>query len=118
MPTWKFIGLDEAEGFTSKTGAKVAAHLLWGDRLELVEPGTPRSKVRARGCNRTFCVDNDALKGKALLEFYFIDVGQGDGILIVTPERKHILIDGGYPRAKQNTGKSAADFVDWKFHDD
>ncbi|MEM7044078.1 MAG: hypothetical protein AAF543_14810, partial [Pseudomonadota bacterium] len=62
--------------------------------------------------------DNDALQGNALLELYFIDVGQGDGILIVTPKRKHILIDGGYPRRSQNTGKSAADFVDWKFFED
>ena len=53
-----------------------------------------------------------------MLEVYFIDVGQGDGVLIVTPDRRHIMIDGGYPRDKQNTGKSAADFVDWKFFED
>lgn len=118
MPVWKYVGWSEVKGFTSKTGKKVAAHLLWGDRVEIVDNDTPRTQVRARGRNRTFWVDNDALKGKALLEVYFIDVGQGDGVLIVTPNRKHILIDGGYPRRSQNTGKSAADFVDWKFYDD
>ncbi|CTQ58529.1 ComEC/Rec2 family competence protein [Roseibium album] len=118
MATWKFIGWSEAKGYTTKTGNKTAAHLLWGDRVEVLQSATSRTKVRARGRNRTFWVDNDALKGKALLEIYFIDVGQGDGILIVTPERKHVLVDGGYPRRSQNTGKSAADFVDWKFYDD
>jgi hypothetical protein len=54
----------------------------------------------------------------ALLEFYFIDVGQGDGVLVKTPDGRHVLIDGGYSRSKQPTGKSAADFVDWKFFKD
>jgi beta-lactamase superfamily II metal-dependent hydrolase len=53
-----------------------------------------------------------------LLELYFIDVGQGDGILIKTPDEKHIMIDGGYKRASQQSGKNAADFVDWKFKRD
>ena len=29
------------------------------------------------------------------LKIYFIDVGQGDSTLIITPNRKNILIDGG-----------------------
>lgn len=29
------------------------------------------------------------------LQIYFIDVGQGDSCLIVTPQNKTILIDGG-----------------------
>lgn len=118
MTTWNFIGWDSAKGYTSKTGTKVAVSVLWGDRVEVLESGSPRTKVRGRGRNRTFWIDSDALRGQALLEFYFIDVGQGDGILIVTPERKHILIDGGYSRGKQNTNKSAVDFVDWKFYHD
>jgi hypothetical protein len=39
-------------------------------------------------------------------------------VLIRTPGHRHVLIDGGYPRARQPTNKSAADFVDWKFFDD
>ncbi len=118
MATWKYVGWVEAKGYTTKTGNKTAAHLLWRDRVEVLQSATSRTKVRARGRNRTFWVDNDALNGNALLEVYFIDVGQGDGILFVTPERKHILVDGGYPRRSQNTGKSAADFVGWKLYDD
>ena len=72
--------------------------------------------MRARGKNGF--VSNSALGDESLLEVYFIDVGQGDGVLIRTPDGRHIMIDGGYKRASQPTGKNAADFVDWKFAKD
>ncbi len=90
--------------------------LLWGDRVTVLERDDGRAKVRARGSEGW--IDEDHLDGEALLELYFIDVGQGDGILAVTPEGHHIMVDGGYRRSQQQTRKSAADFVDWKFHKD
>jgi beta-lactamase superfamily II metal-dependent hydrolase len=92
--------------------------LLWGDRVRVLQrdQATKRSRVYARGA--VGWVDDSDLGGEALLEFYFIDVGQGDGILLVTPEGHHLLIDGGLERSRQQTGKSAADFVDWKFSTD
>jgi beta-lactamase superfamily II metal-dependent hydrolase len=79
-------------------------------------PGAPRSRVWARGW--TGYVDERDMGETPLLEVYLIDVGQGDGVLIRLPDGRHLLIDGGYTRAKQPTGKSAADFVDWKFFKD
>jgi beta-lactamase superfamily II metal-dependent hydrolase len=90
--------------------------LLWGDPVLVLTPGSPRSRVRAR--NWTGYVSNSNLGSTPLLEIYFIDVGQGDGVLIRVPDGRHLLIDGGYTREKQPTGKSAADFVDWKFFKD
>ena len=41
------------------------------------------------------------------LKIYFIDVGQGDSTLIVTPANKSILIDGGGSKSEEyNVGKS------------
>lgn len=90
-------------------------YLLWGDRVRRLGPvdGDGKVLVSARGGQGT--IDASDLGGTPLLELYFIDVGQGDGILIVTPEGHHILVDGGLQRTRQGTGKSAADFVDWKF---
>ncbi len=87
--------------------------LLWGDLVQITKAGTPRCDVRARGAKGQMSFAD--LTGEALLEVYFVDVGQGDGVLLRTPDGRHMLIDGGLERTKQLTGKNAADFVDWKF---
>jgi beta-lactamase superfamily II metal-dependent hydrolase len=109
-----YVSVDETPLFAEASGGKKAGNLLWGDGVKLLgQESGDRVKVRGRG--RNGWVKKDHLGGESLLEIYFIDVGQGDGILIKTPDFRHLMIDGGHPRKSQNTGKSAADFVDWKF---
>lgn len=112
------VSKDTAPLFEDADKKKPFMELLWGDRVEVLVPAPVggRAKVKARG--QTGFVPASALGGKALLEIYFIDVGQGDGVLVCTPDGRHVLIDGGYDRTKQPTGKNAADFVDWKFKKD
>ncbi len=95
------------------SGDDHSIELLWGDRVRVLDSSGSRFRVRARG--KTGFVKKNRLQTKSLLELYFIDVGQGDGVLVRTPDDRHILIDGGWPRRSQPTGKNAADFVDWKF---
>ena len=112
----KYVSKDTTPLFEAETGTKKKTELLWGDRVDVGTVGAVRSKVTARG--KAGFVDNAALGNTPLLEVYFIDVGQGDGILIRTPDLRHLMIDGGYKRESQPTGKNAADFVDWKFAKD
>lgn len=116
MGTIKYIATDTAPLYVADSGAKVRIELLWGDQAQLLETGATRSKVKARG--KTGWVDNLQLGERSLLEVYIIDVGQGDGILVRTPDGRHLMIDGGYKRSAQPSGKNAADFVDWKFAKD
>lgn len=102
--------------FPDAEGDKAATrYLLWGDGVKFLEGGASNGRRRVRARGATGWVRESALGGESLLEVYFIDVGQGDGVLIKTPDFRHILIDGGFPRISQPSGKSAADFVDWKF---
>ncbi|CAH2405640.1 ComEC/Rec2 family competence protein [Mesorhizobium ventifaucium] len=116
----RFIGANSTPLYVESSGEKTKGFLLWGDGVHLLgQQEGGRLPVRARGRERNGWIDAEALEGgKSLLEVYFIDVGQGDGMLIKTPDFRHIMIDGGHPRGSQNTGKSAADFVDWKFFED
>lgn len=111
-----YVSVDKARLYDAATGSKSRIHLLWGDRVEVGERSKGRVEARARGWSGW--VKESALGGQPLLELYFVDVGQGDGVLIKTPNGRHLMIDGGYRRASQNTRKSAADFVDWKFFRD
>lgn len=89
--------------------------LLWGDGVRIVGSGRTSAEARVKARGRVGYIDREHLGGESLLEIYFIDVGQGDGVLIRTPDDRHLLIDGGWPRSGQPSGKNAADFVDWKF---
>lgn len=112
----RYVGADSTSMTTLPNGGKKILDLLWGDCARTLDTSGDKTKVRARGV--TGWVKTADLDGESLLEVYFIDVGQGDGVLIRTPDDRHILIDGGYIRSQQPTGKNAADFVDWKFFRD
>ncbi len=88
-------------------------YLLWGDLLQIRKRDNGHCVVRARGWTGT--LPEELIMEDGLLEVSFIDVGQGDGVLVRYPEGRHLLIDGGLSRKNQMTGKNAADFVDWKF---
>ncbi|MEO1243315.1 MAG: MBL fold metallo-hydrolase [Pseudomonadota bacterium] len=93
------------------------ADLLWGDLVQIIQhKDNGVARVKARGLHGE--INADDITGEPLLEVYFIDVGQGDGVLIRYPDGKHMMIDGGLERSQQMTGKNAADFVDWKFFAD
>ena len=87
--------------------------VLWGDVAQIIERGPQRCRVRIRGWEGK--IDTNRLQSEPLLDVFFCDVGQGDGVYVRTPAGKHLLIDGGLSRELQQTGKNAADFVDWKF---
>jgi len=76
--------------------ANAVDHLLWGDWMRRTgkEDGD-WVQVKARGRMRQGWVPKASLIESRLLEVNFVDIGQGDGSLIVTPEDKWILVDAG-----------------------
>lgn len=89
-----------------KKDRQIVANLFVGDWVKVEEEKGQEKKVRFRG-GEGF-IPKDSVSPERTLEIYFIDVGQGDSILIQTPDDKRILIDGG----KNNNAYS---FIKWKY---
>jgi hypothetical protein len=93
--------------YNASTGSARAGYLIFGDEVDKTgNASNGRTPIDFRG-RAGFVVTND-LGLEAPLEYYAIDVGQGDATFFVTPNRTNILIDGGM-------NKRALGFLIWKY---
>ena len=93
--------------YKNPTGRGRHGILIFGDELRTTgSAANGRVPIEFRG--RPGFVNALELGTEAPLEFYSIDVGQGDATFIVTPGRKKILIDGGL-------GRRALGFLIWRY---
>lgn len=86
------------------------ANIFMGEWMKILDDNIPegeRIHVRYRGGKGY--VQADQLSWNRYLEIYFIDVQQGDSILIQTPDDRRILIDGG-------DNDSAHNFISTKYN--
>lgn len=90
---FKFAGYPTALIYDAPDG-KVLKQLLWGDHVRLTGPAAGGwQPVSSRKTNGVMRVGD--LGDERLLEVVYVDIGQGDGALIVTPDDRHLLIDAG-----------------------
>ena len=91
--------------------------LLWGDVVtDVVDKGDGKHKVGTAHAHRGLVPAKDLQTQELkLLEIYVIDVGQGDAILIRSPDDKWHLVDGGPPKRDSLLGEGARNFLAWKF---
>src|ERR1700741_3528122 len=83
-------------------------HLLWGDYCTpLGEKKGNWIKIRGRGT--VGWVKEEEMQEERLLEGNFVDIGQGDGSFIVTPDDRFIVIDAGQ---RDNMFR----FLRWRFN--
>jgi beta-lactamase superfamily II metal-dependent hydrolase len=88
-----YAGYPSAVVFDEPNG-KAVQHLLWGDWIRIEGTGTNGwMKVHARGQDGHMRATD--IQETRLLELVFVDIGQGDGALLVTPDDKHLLVDAG-----------------------
>jgi beta-lactamase superfamily II metal-dependent hydrolase len=70
-------------------------HLLFGDYVKILDDEIVDGRVYARGRNTNGWIKASDLRKEKVLEVNFVDIGQGDGCHIVTPDDKHLVIDAG-----------------------
>jgi beta-lactamase superfamily II metal-dependent hydrolase len=69
----------------------------------------PQGWLKVKGRGETGWLHVDEVQSERLLEINFIDVGQGDGAFVVTPDDKFALIDAG-------VGNNMRRFLSWRFN--
>ncbi len=83
-------------------------HLLFGDWLRFLgEEQGDWARVKCRGDKGW--LKKEWFSGKRVLEINFVDIGQGDGCHIVTPDDKVILLDAG-------EGDNMFRFLSWRYN--
>ena len=83
-------------------------HLLWGDWVH-VTGGEVAGKVPVHVRGKDGFMAPGDLQSEPLLEVVFVDVGQGDGCLVVTPDDRKLVIDAGI-------GDNMARYLRWRFN--
>ena len=102
-----FAGYPSAFVFEAPNGKKID-HLLWGDFIRLLGPEID-SWVNVRIRATTGWMRKQDIQQERLLEINFVDIGQGDGCFIVTPDDKFMLLDAG-------EGDNMIRFLRWRFN--
>ncbi|HUP02191.1 MAG TPA: MBL fold metallo-hydrolase [Gemmatimonadota bacterium] len=75
-------------------GKEKKQHLLWGDAVELLGSSVG-SWVKVHSRKTDGWIRQEDLQDEPLLEVNYVDIGQGDGCHIVTPDGRNLLIDAG-----------------------
>ena len=92
----------------AQPGTGAVEQLLWGDYVGVRGPAQDGwVPVCTRNVDEGWVRDGTFQKDR-LLEVIFVDIGQGDGSLVVTPDDKHILIDAG-------EGDNFVRFLRWRY---
>ncbi|MGJ8662333.1 MAG: MBL fold metallo-hydrolase [Marinicella sp.] len=98
------------------TSKNAANHLILGDYLKyLGETNGVWAKVKCRGDEGW--LKKDWFDEQRLLEINFVDIGQGDGCHLVTPDDEVILIDAGEGEGFAGKGgDNMARFICWRYN--
>ncbi|MBI3663365.1 MAG: competence protein [Acidobacteria bacterium] len=98
MPAAAYIAEDLVK-VVGEENEKETIVLAWGDPVEVLGEKNGRTRVQVRGRDGKPWIGT--VKGKlptqpkSVLQFSMVDVQQGDGMVLQTPEGKVLFIDGG-----------------------
>ena len=81
--------------YKESTGSSWGNHLLFGDYIKILDTEIVNNRVYAKSRGTSGWVKVDQIRKHRILEVNFVDIGQGDGCHMVTPDDKHIVIDAG-----------------------
>lgn len=106
---YTFAGFPDCKIYKAETGSQWNQHLLFGDYITVLDLEIKNNRVKVKSRNKVGWVKIDSIQPERVLEVNFIDIGQGDGCHIVTPDDQHILVDAG-------KGDNMNRYLVWRFY--
>lgn len=88
----RYANKAETPVYKAKTGSSVVNRVLLGTYLSVLEESPKRLRVATAGPDGW--VDREDVREDMGLKAFFVDVGQGDGVLVEAPG-KRLIVDGG-----------------------
>jgi beta-lactamase superfamily II metal-dependent hydrolase len=96
FPKYVYAAKPLVHVYTKRTGSGKCANLFAGEWMKILDDTIQsRGRVHVRYRGGRGYIKQDDYTYRRFLEIFFIDVNQGDSILIQTPDDRRILIDGG-----------------------
>ncbi len=92
---FSFAAFSSVKIYKEATEKAWKQHLLFGDYIQIKDLEVKNNRVLAKSRNSKGWIEIAGLQKERILEVNFIDIGQGDGCHIVTPDDQHILVDAG-----------------------
>lgn len=105
---YQYVKFPDAHVFKREgTTLKKVKHLLFGDWVNVLgDAGGDLVNVSCRGAKGV--MRKADLQKDRILEVVFVDIGQGDGCFLVTPDNEFMVVDAG-------EGDNMARFLGWRF---
>jgi beta-lactamase superfamily II metal-dependent hydrolase len=91
-----------------EAGSTKVQQLIWGDFVSLLG-GASGEWVEVRSRGEEGWMPRSEIQEEQLLEIGFVDIGQGDGAFVVTPDDRFLLVDAG-------AGDNMVRFLSWRFN--
>jgi beta-lactamase superfamily II metal-dependent hydrolase len=107
-PTATLFELGNAPDGEPPERLEARKQLLWGDELKVTRASRDGKYLEVLVRNVRGWIAAAQTQENRLLEVVFVDIGQGDGALVVTPDNKRYLIDAG-------KGDNMLRFLRWRF---
>ncbi len=92
---YTFAEYPSAKIYKEATGGSWRQHLIFGDYITILDLEIENNRVKVRSRNTEGWMNTKDLQPERVLEVNFVDIGQGDGCHIVTPDDQQILVDAG-----------------------
>jgi competence protein ComEC len=110
FPDYAYTSKALVKVFKNRSGSTGVANLFLGEWAKILDKQlSPEKRVYVKYRGGNGYIEPEDLTRDRRLEIFFVDVNQGDCILIQTPDDRRILIDGG-------ESEDAHEFIRNKYH--